>query len=374
MWEHARLLKLLRFGVCIVVAFAFNPARSDDSPTTSVATSQLQRAAEGINALQSWYDSSSGLYRSTGWWNSANAVTVLADYARVSKSKKYDSIFANTLNAAQNGSQGFKRFINRYYDDEGWWALAWIDVYDLTGERQYLSVAESIFSDMTTGWDGVCGGGVWWNKDRQYKGAIENELFLSVAAHLANRNMEKRAQYLSWADKEWAWFARSRLINDHNLINDGLGTPDSKTPANSCRNNGLTTWTYNQGVVLDGLVELSRLNPDPSLPQTAQKIANAAITSLVDGSGILHESCEAKCEADGVQFKGIFIRNLAALNRAHPQAAYKAFIRTNANAIWNEARGPDFQFGQVWSGPFDAGNAGSQSAALDAIVAAAELD
>ena len=30
--------------------------------------------------------------------------------------------------------------------------------------------------------------------------------------------------------------------------------------------------------------------------------------------------------------------------------------------------------GQVWSGPFDAGNAGSESAALDAIVAAAQMN
>jgi predicted alpha-1,6-mannanase (GH76 family) len=119
------------------------------------------------------------------------------------------------------------------------------------------------------------------------------------------------------------------------------------------------------------------LNTSPrpnSLPQTAQKIATAAITSLVDGNGVLHDPCEANCGADGVQFKGIFVRNLVALHNVYPQAAYKSFITTNANAIWERSQGSNFQFGQVWSGPFDAGQAGSQSSALDAIVGAATVE
>jgi predicted alpha-1,6-mannanase (GH76 family) len=332
--------------------------------------SQVQRAARGIQTLQGWYNQSTGLYTTTAWWNSANATTVLVDYARVSKSTQYNPVFANTFTAAQKTSLNF---LNNYYDDEGWWALAWIDAYDLTGNQQYLSMAETIFADMAGGWDNTCGGGIWWSKDRGYKNAIANELFLSVAAHLANRDTANSASYLSWANKEWTWFAQTGMINSKNLINDGLGSSRGQTSANSCGNNGQATWSYNQGVVLGGLVELSKANPDPSLPQAAQKIATAAITSLVDANGILHDPCEPNCGADGVQFKGIFVRNLIALNSSYPQAAYKSFVNSNANAIWTKSQGTNFQFGQVWSGPFDAGNAASQSSALDAIVGAAIL-
>lgn len=331
---------------------------------------QLQRATDGIHVLQDWYDPSTGLYRTTGWWNSANAITVLINYARVSKSTQYNADLANTFQAAQKTSPGF---LNNFYDDEGWWALAWIDAYDLTGDRQYLLMAQSIFADMTSGWDGTCGGGIWWSKDRSYKNAIANELFLSVAAHLANRASPKGGEYLAWANKEWKWFAQSGMINTANLINDGLAIAASPTGTASCSNNGGTTWTYNQGVVLGGLSELAMLNPDPSIRQAAQNIATAAITYLVDGQGVLHDPCEARCGADGVQFKGIFVRNLLALNQAQSLAEYESFITTNAAAIWNDAQGPKFQLGQVWSGPFDAGNAGSQSSALDALIAAATL-
>jgi predicted alpha-1,6-mannanase (GH76 family) len=353
---------------------AASDGNSSGTQQPASVQSQLQRAANGIQALQAWYSQSTGLYQTTGWWNSANAINVLVDYARVSKSTQYNSVFANTLTAAQTGSHGFPGFLNKYYDDEGWWALAWIDAYDLTGNQEYLSMAKAIFADMAGGWDGVCGGGIWWSKDRKYKNAIANELFLSVAAHLANRDSTNRTQYLDWANKEWNWFLQSGMINSRNLINDGLDIRTGQNTPTVCTNNGKTTWTYNQGVVLGGLVELSKVNSDPSLPQTAQKIATAAITALVDSNGILHDPCEANCGADGVQFKGIFERNLVALHSAYPQAAYKSFVNTNANAVWDRAQGPNFQFGQVWSGPFDAGNAGSQSSALDGIVGAAILE
>lgn len=66
-----------------------------------------------------------------------------------------------------------------------------------------------------------------------YVNAIANELFLDVAAHLANRVHRKSSYYLHWAQKEWTWFQASGMINDQNTINDGL---DNAT----CENNGGT--------------------------------------------------------------------------------------------------------------------------------------
>jgi predicted alpha-1,6-mannanase (GH76 family) len=67
--------------------------------------------------------------------------------------------------------------LNRFYDDEGWWALAWIDAYDWTQNPDYLNTAQAIFTDMTGGWDDVCGGGIWWSKDRTYTGVVRTFRF-----------------------------------------------------------------------------------------------------------------------------------------------------------------------------------------------------
>jgi len=91
--------------------------------------------------------------------------------------------------------------------------------------------------------DDVCGGGLWWTVDRDYKHAITNELFVQAAAQLAQRLGDRGSIYFERAVSVWNWFEASGMINNELLVNDGLHTA-------TCRNNGDTAWTYNQGVLL----------------------------------------------------------------------------------------------------------------------------
>jgi predicted alpha-1,6-mannanase (GH76 family) len=327
-----------------------------------VAVSKKERVRRGTAALMKFYNRQTGLFDTTGWWNSANSITVLADASALGDRKEFAPIFANTFTQAQTKFTGF---LNEYYDDEGWWALAWVGAYDRTHDRRYLKMAQSIFSDMSGGWDDHCGGGIWWSKERKYKNAIANELFLSVAASLAiHAKGAERQRYLDWATREWTWFRGTGMINSDNLVNDGLD--------NACHNNGKTTWSYNQGVILDGLVGLKRLTRDGSLLQQAHAIAIAAIEHLTDAQGILRDPCEPKCGGGDVpQFKGIFARNLIQLQKAAPDTQYAKFLDTNADAVWTKARTADDHFALAWSGPPAAGDAATLTSALDALVATA---
>ena len=362
-------------------------------------TAQSDDARQAVVALQGWYDPPSGLWSTTGWWNSANCLTVLVDWALHAGSKTggldVAGIVSNTFNNAQKatfttqktlsatgliestynfhstGKRGFSGFLNDFYDDEGWWALALIRSWDVTHEDAYLDMAESIFDDMQNGTDATCGGGIWWSKERAYKNAIANELYLSVAASLANRVEGSRERYRQVAMDEWAWFKGSGMINENNLINDGLQIE----PGGSCVNNGMNTWSYNQGVVLGGLVELAKATGDSSYLGEAADIATAAIALLSDSNGIIHEvdRCEPSCGNDGSQFKGIFVRNLQYLHRAAPQDVFRTTIRKNADSIWAKDRNSQNQLGIAWTGPPDLGdgpNASTHSSAMDVLVAA----
>ncbi len=346
------------------------PANNSSGDTT-----YAQQAASGIQALQTWYSENSGLYASpSGWWNAANSITVLADYEDVTGDRSYDSVLANTFTAAQKTDANFT---NMYFDDSGWWALAWIEAYDVTGNAQYLSMAETVFSYIAgNGWDTtVCGGGVWWSTDKTYKNAIPNELFLDIAAKLANRTSgTASAGYLKWAQTEWTWFKASGMINSQNLINDGL---TSTNPA-ACVNNNRTTWTYNQGVILGGLVELYQADQDSTLLPQAKAIADAVQAKLVTAGGILEEPGGTITGGDGPQFKGVYMRNLMALYGALPatdadRASYKAFADANAESIWTNDRNSAMQFGVYWQGPVDSADATRQTSALDALVAASAM-
>jgi predicted alpha-1,6-mannanase (GH76 family) len=331
-------------------------------------------AAAGVAALQQWYDPSSGLWQSTGWWNAANALNAVIQYTQRTRDDTYRDVIATTYTAAQSTHAGF---IDDQYDDNAWWALTWVAAYDLTGDTRYLETARAIFTADTAGWDDVCHGGVWWNVSKNYKNAIPNELFLTLAARLHQRTPgdHGRESYLAWALKEWEWFAASGLINGLGLVNDGL------SPA--CENNDGVTWTYNQGVILGGLVALHEITGDRAYLERAEAIASAALRYLTTPAeasagppGVLVEPCELTgtgCDGDQTQFKGIFTRNLYELYLQDRRPAYRTFILNNARSIWDNNRNAEDQFGLCWTGPFDTADASRQSSALDALNAAVAL-
>ncbi|KAK3390321.1 glycoside hydrolase [Podospora didyma] len=367
-----------------------------------------QHASDAAKALQGWYDPTSGLWN--GWWNSANCLTVLCDWALLDRGDatalNISAVVSNTFNQAQMtsmkttkrmtadgrvistyqlqpqhkrtepGLRGFSNFINDFYDDQGWWALALIRSWDLTHVASYLNMAEHIFDDMKNGTDNTCGGGIWWSKERKYKNAIANELYLSVAASLANRvPVASKKYYVDIAKAHWEWFKQSGMINSNNLINDGLHINDDGT----CVNNRAQTWSYNQGVVLGGLVELAKAANNSAYVSEANSIATAAIALLSsDSNGIIHEvdHCEPNCGDDGSQFKGVFVRNLHYLQTLAPQESFRAVILKNADSIWANNRNARNQLGINWAGPADAGSgptATTHTSAMDVIVAALAL-
>lgn len=209
-------------------------------------------------------------------------------------------------------------------------------------------------------------GGLWWNKAHSYKNAIPNELFLLAAIRLHQRTPGDggAGSYFYWATNEWVWFQASGMINSSDLINDGLS---------GCQNNGETTWTYNQGVILGGLTDLYKVTGNATYLTEAELIANAAVAALVNGGGVLAEPCEPdNCGGDGPQFKGIFVRYLAYLYDVNRSRAYYNFLYDNAHAVWFNDRNGYNQLGLIWNGPWDADDAARQSSALMPVSALAE--
>jgi hypothetical protein len=127
---------------------------------------QHDYAAEVVaaaNQMQtSWYNSATGLWDGA-WWNSANVVTTLADFAQHFPGdidNVTDKVFPITLAKAPKAA-GSAGFINGYYDDELWWTLAWIQVYDVTGNKTYLDTAATIFENSKISFGSSNCGALW---------------------------------------------------------------------------------------------------------------------------------------------------------------------------------------------------------------------
>lgn len=69
------------------------------------------------------YDPDTSLFRGTGGWSSANGISALTRVSRDLDTNEFDHLFQNIFVTAQDKNPGF---LNKFYDDEGWWALAWL--------------------------------------------------------------------------------------------------------------------------------------------------------------------------------------------------------------------------------------------------------
>ncbi len=344
--------------MALVIAVA-----TEATVTSAQVTSQLKA---DVAELFSSYNHNTGRIGDS-WWQSAIVLSTLEAYQQATGDTSYEVVIP--VSFAYYARTDFE---NAYNDDTGWWGLAWLQAYRLTRSRLpqarvYLKMAEKDADYMHESWDDTCGGGIWWTTGKTYKNAITNEIFLELTAWLHN-SVPGDTKYLRWARAEWAWFRRSGLINGNDLVNDGLD--------GQCGNNGQTTWTYNQGVILAGLAQLYLATGNTGQLAQAEAIARSAINHLTV-RGVLREPCESlDCgpdPGDAQSFKGIFTRDLKVLADIAGTSQFNDFFRTQARSVADHDTFSGDRLGFRWQGPATGLTTASQASGLDAIVAALRL-
>lgn len=329
------------------------------TPWARTTWNAWSRSTAAATALMMSFDRGSKLFGGNGWWTGANALTAVIDNIRISGMSSYAYAISDTYEKNLNAQGG--QFRNEYLDDTGWWGLAWIAAYDLTGDRRYLDTARADADHMYANWNSTCGGGVRWSTNGNYKNAITNELFLQLTSALHNR-LPGDTVHLERARSEWSWFERSGMINGDRMINDGL--------SDTCANNGQTAWTYNQGVILGALTEFHKATGDSGLLATARGLADASTVRL-QADGVLREPGEGdNCTGDGPSFKGAYVRGLGTLNRQLSDHPYATALTRWANSAYDRNRNTLDQYGPHWNGGSGTTGYGCQQSVLDLLNAA----
>jgi uncharacterized protein YyaL (SSP411 family) len=147
-----------------------------------------------------------------------------------------------------------------YFDDSGWWGLAFIDAYRVTGDARYLADAHRAFVFIVgAGWD-KARGGVWWETQHRHK-TIE-PLAAAVLIGTLLYKERHRPWYLQQVDKLMHWA-------DAHSFNKARGLYQ--------RNAGDTTvMDYAQGLMIAADAELCRAAHRPALCAKARTLADAA--------------------------------------------------------------------------------------------------
>ena len=272
----------------------------------------------GIAQLMQFYDAKTGLWQdnnciksggckaddNNGFWYWANTEHLIADYQLLTGESTNAENMYQTMKKNKNDIIG-----SLYFDDEGWWALAFLAAYKATNNVDYLYATEDIIDDLSTrGAQNICGnGGIFWNSKKTQVGSIANELYIRVSAQLYMITREEK--YKQNANATWEWFKNSGLISSDFIVADHYKIVDGK-----CGDKVEWHFTYTNGVLLGVLADLAQINNDPALMNQAKEVARRAMYNYSMG-GVLTEPCTDVnvCADDAFMFKGIFVHELAYL-------------------------------------------------------------
>jgi hypothetical protein len=97
----------------------------------------ISNSEVALATLQTWYNTTSGIWDTTGWWNSANCLTVLGELAAVDTKVETQAsvVFANTLVQAQTYNLQMTKVITQDFDMSSLYGN-----YALGGDLSFLRI------------------------------------------------------------------------------------------------------------------------------------------------------------------------------------------------------------------------------------------
>ncbi|HEV2975041.1 MAG TPA: glycoside hydrolase family 76 protein [Solirubrobacteraceae bacterium] len=243
----------LALALC-AVALASVPVGSASAAATPAPQPTLTSAQQHYLALaQSGVASAKQRWRDPrlGWYDE-----LLHDHARYPLATIWDSVplfesldaiaiaqpSAANRAAVASFARGAERYLNRglrplpgyspypgdrtagtetWFDDNGWWGLAFVNAYRATGSERWLADAQRALAYIAAaGWDAQAGG-IWWNTTHPFKSGPALAADTLLAALLYQRtksgfDLGQARRFLAWANTS-GFSAADGLYADSNL-------------------------------------------------------------------------------------------------------------------------------------------------------------
>lgn len=360
-------------------------------------------ACRALDALQNnWFPSPiAGLFTYEDWngfdgfWQNGIVLETLANYNIYTNSSRYQTTVLKSIRSLVQLTNAYAPLPS--CDDELWYGLAYMRIYEATGDTNFLHRARDI---MNWSWENCwdysmkCHGGLFFDTSRNYKSTITNAEALMLSPWL----------YIH--TKEHVFMDNAHKLLDYILQNDiiDLDTYEvfDSIDLNSCLPNHDTLFTYECGMAVGAMVKMFTATNNHTYLSLAHKIASSNIWRL-SMRGILTESCDntncaEQVNKDAKSFKGIFVRNiryLMDLSDTDERSFYQKWLQHNIDSVLSNAMcetvynetinetshcqmvfqdGQPFNtptgpvFNENWSGPFEYSTPIEQTSALTLLV------
>lgn len=211
-----------------------------------------------------------------------------------------------------------ERVATKYYDDNQWVAITYLDAYKRDPNKKYLKEAKKIYDFMLFGLDSITGGGIYWReKDMTTKNTCSNGPGVLVALKLYQQN--SRQEYLKTAIDIYDW-TKSRLQSPEGIYWDNIHIPSMKINKD--------TYTYNTGTMLQSAVILYNITKNSKYLEEAKRVAKAGKAHFFKNNRLPKE----------YWFNAVMLRGYLELYKIDKNPEWLNFFRTDADAIWENER------------------------------------
>lgn len=264
------------------------------------------------------------------YWPQAHGLEVLIDaYLRTG-----DTYFVQYMHQWFDGVhyQNGQTFLNIYYDDMQWNALAMLRAYQATGDEKFKEATIKVWDQILTGWTDLLNGGIMWAEFTPHsKNACSNAPASILAARLYLETGEE--EYLDWAIKIYEWQKEHLVDSGSGAVWDSIAKENNSVVINK-------DWifTYNQGTYIGAAVELYHITGNSVYLNDAVKSTDYTLHSLTQSNTQLLVD---EGGGDGGLFKGIFVRYATQLILVedlpeNTRNRYVRFLEHNAEKLWTE--------------------------------------
>jgi len=229
---------------------------------------------------------------------------------------------------------------DRFYDDNIWLGIDFVDLYLLTKKQAYLQEAKKIWTFVESGMDDKLGGGIYWCEQRkESKNTCSNAPAVVYLVKLYEAT--KETKYLDEAKSLYNWTKKFLQDPDDYLYWDNINLEKKVDKAK---------YPYNTGQMIQAGALLYKMTNDIRYLQDAQTSAKAGFVHFfTKNQNNQQGSTYPVLKRSDNWFIAIMLRGYIELYHLDNNKEYIAVFQANLDHAWQHMRDTNGLFGKDWT-------------------------
>lgn len=215
-------------------------------------------------------------------------------------------------------------YSDRFYDDNIWLGLDFLEAYQLTGRKEYLDSSKNIWKFLESGCDSVLGGGIYWCEQKKFSKNTCSNAPASVLALKLYQTTRDEA-YLQAGKDLYHW-------TQENLQDtvDYLYFDNKKLDGTI----GKTKYQYNSGQMMQAAALMYGLTGDNRYLTDAQNLAKACSDRFFEDFATLDGTAFRVLKNGNIWFVAIMLRGFEELYKIDQNPQYLNDFKNTLSYLW----------------------------------------